>query len=135
MLLNCLRLTMTLITQKKQEQSQIGRTLAEDGDHRIIRRLIELVQEGPAINFCSFSQQVYFMLISILRAFILHSQQTKKLIMNDKLAHGSHNSATIVDCLLSKLEPANIEQVNDELEGAILSLFTQLVKEEQEFKK
>ena len=39
-LLNNLRLIMTLITQKKQETSQIGRTLAEEGEYRIIRRLI-----------------------------------------------------------------------------------------------
>jgi hypothetical protein len=39
-LLNNLRLIMTLITQKKQEMSQIGRTLAEEGEYRIIRRLI-----------------------------------------------------------------------------------------------
>lgn len=50
--------------------------------------------------------------------------------MNDKVSHSSHNEVSIVDCLLSKLEPANIEQINEELEGAILSLFTQLVKEE-----
>ena len=45
--------------------------------------------------------------------------------MNDKLYNGGdHHAQTILDCLLTKLEPQNIEEINEELEGAILSLIT-----------
>jgi len=55
-LLNNLRLIMTLITQKKSEFSHIGKTLAEDSDYKIIRRLIVLIKEGLGINFCILSK-------------------------------------------------------------------------------
>jgi len=69
-LLNTLRLIMTLIAQKQGDTSMIGRTLAEESDNKIIKRLIQLIKEGPNINYCFFTKQVNFMCVSLLRAFI-----------------------------------------------------------------
>ena len=69
-LVNCLRLIMTLIAQKAGETNQIGRTLAEENGNQLLKKLISLIKEGPNINYCHFSKQVYFMCISLLRAFI-----------------------------------------------------------------
>ena len=43
-LLNILKLIMTLITQKPSETSQIGRTLAEENENSIIRKIIKIVK-------------------------------------------------------------------------------------------
>jgi len=120
---------MTLITQKKSETSQIGRTIAEDSDYRIIKKIIRLCKEGLGINFCILKKQIYFMALSLLRAFILYSNQTKRLIMNDKVSSTRFNY-TIISHLNRMMDPANIENINHDIEGAILSLFTQIVKEE-----
>ena len=127
--MNNLRLIMTLITQKKSETSQIGRTIAEDSDYRIIKKIIRLCKEGLGINFCILKKQIYFMALSLLRAFILYSNQTKRLIMNDKVSSTRFNY-TIISHLNRMMDPANIENINHDIEGAILSLFTQIVKEE-----
>lgn len=43
-LMNALRLIMTLIASKKGETNMIGRQLAEDSDNKIIKRLIALIK-------------------------------------------------------------------------------------------
>jgi hypothetical protein len=74
-LVNMLKLVMSLIAKNRTETSQIGRTLAEEenieyGANAILKRLIRLVKRGPDIPYCSFSKSVSFMAISLLRAFI-----------------------------------------------------------------
>ena len=70
-LVNCLRLIMTLIAANKSgELNQLGRVFADNSNNLIIRRLIQLIKEGPAINFCQFSKQVTYMSITLLRSFI-----------------------------------------------------------------
>ena len=122
-LLNNLRLIMTLITQKKQETSQIGRMLSEEGKCRIIVRLIRLIKYGPEIFFCKFGKETYLMAISLLRAFMLYSPVTKRLIMtdrqisekNDPRMHKRYPNYVvqpIVECLISMLDPKKIDNVN-----------------------
>lgn len=67
---NTLKLIMTLITKKPGDTTQMGRDLAEKKDYDILKRLISLVNEGTSIKFTHFSNQVYFMAFSLLRAFI-----------------------------------------------------------------
>ena len=59
-----------MIISKGEEQSQIGRILAESDDFKLIKTLIKLTKEGPGIPYCKFPKQVKFMTISLLRAFI-----------------------------------------------------------------
>lgn len=49
--------------------------------------------------------------------------------MNDKLS-GTRYNYTIISHLNKMMHPSNIENINHDIEGAILSLFTQIVKEE-----
>jgi len=74
------------------------------------------------------------MAISLLRAFILYSQRTKQLIMNDKPSSTRHNY-NVVDYLLGQLDPDFVDTSNDDIEGAILSMFTQVIKDEHDYKK
>ena len=108
-LMNALRLIMTLIASKKGETNMIGRQLAEDSDNKIIKRLIALIKQGPDINYCQFSKQVLFMSISLLRAFIQHSVTTKALFMNDK--HDLKYTKPIKDVLLDYLHPPRSEKI------------------------
>ena len=121
-LMNALRLVMTLIASKKGETNMIGRQLAEDSDNKIIKRLIGLIKQGPEINYCHFSNQVLFMSISLLRAFIQHSTSTKSLFMNDK--HDLKYTKPIKDVLLDYMHPQKIWQITPNIEEAILSLMT-----------
>lgn len=59
--------------------------LSEEGNCRIIKRLIRLIKLGPEIFFCKFGKETYLMAISLLRAFMLYSPITKLLIMTDRL--------------------------------------------------
>ena len=73
--MNILKLIMTLIAKNKNETSLIGRVLADEenaelGSHALIKRLINLIKEGPGIPHCFFSKQVTFISISLLRAFL-----------------------------------------------------------------
>lgn len=68
--LNTLKLIMTLITKKQGESTQIGRDIAEKKDNFILKRLIKLINHGTNIKYTYFSNQVYFMTLSLLRAFI-----------------------------------------------------------------
>jgi hypothetical protein len=132
-LINCLRLIMTLIAQKAGETNQIGRTLAEENGNQLIKKLISLIKEGPNINYCHFTKQVYFMCISLLRAFIQHSVSTKQLIMNDR---GSGKYPTAVkQVIVELLHPRNLHLIDHNTENAILSLLTQIVRDEIEYKR
>ena len=96
-LLNSLRLIMTLIASSKVgEPNLIGRQLAEENDNQITKRLIKLIKEGPGINFCVFDKQVYFMAISLLRAFLQHSSNTKTLIMSDSSGESSRYPRSVI---------------------------------------
>jgi hypothetical protein len=64
------------------------------------------------------------MAVSLLRAFIQHSTATKALMMNDKETHGGEN---FLEAVINKLHPDNIGQIDRDIEGAILSLLTQVV--------
>lgn len=55
--------------------------MGEAHEYKLIKRIIQLIKEGPAINFCQFSKKVYFYATSLLRAFLGYCVQTKKLIM------------------------------------------------------
>jgi hypothetical protein len=105
-LMNALRLIMTLIASKKGETNMIGRQLADDSENKIIKRLIALIKQGPDINYCHFSNQVLFMSISLLRAFIQHSANTKILFMNDK--PDLKYTKPIKDVLLDYIHPDQI---------------------------
>ena len=59
-MLNCLRLIMTLINKKKGDTSQIGRTLGEEKDYAMIRRLIHLVKDETGINYTHYCKDVYY---------------------------------------------------------------------------
>ena len=134
-LVNMLKLVMNLIAKNRSEtSSQIGRTLAEEenieyGANAILKRLIKLVKRGPDIPHCSFSKAVTFMAVGLLRAFIQHSSATKALMMTDKATPGGEN---FLEAVINKLHPDNIGQIDQEIEGAILSLLTQVVSEEIE---
>ena len=135
-LVNMLKLVMTLIAKNRKESSTIGRTLAEDenmhyGANSILKRLIKLVKLGPDIPHCSFSRSVTFMAVGLLRAFIQHSSATKALMMTDEKGHGGEN---FLQAVINKLHPDNLGQIDPDIEGAILSLLTQVVSDEIEYK-
>lgn len=134
-LLNDLRLIMTLIASKVGEQNLIGRRLAEENDNQITKRLIKLIKEGPSINFCKFDKQVYFMAISLLRAFLQHSSDTKSLIMSDVKTEDRRYPRTVIQVMMDYLQPKNLDDINSDIESAILSLLTQVVRDEMEYKK
>jgi len=71
------------------------------------------------------------MAVGLLRAFIQHSSATKALMMTDKASHGGES---FLQAVINKLHPNNIGQIDQEIEGAILSLLTQVVTEEIEHK-
>jgi hypothetical protein len=73
--INILKLIMTLIAKNKNETSLIGRVLADEeygnmGQHALIKALIYLIKKGPNIPHCFFSKQVTFIAVSLLRAFL-----------------------------------------------------------------
>jgi len=128
-LLNNLRLIMTLITsQNVGEPNEIGKKLAEENDNKMTSQFIKLIKEGPGIFFCMFDKQVYFMAITLLRAFIQNSDKnsafnTKALIMKDKGVKDSRYPRSVVDVMMDWLKPANLDDINSEIENAIISLF------------
>jgi hypothetical protein len=110
-LLNTLKLVMTLITKKAGDTTQIGRDLADANDQKILHELIHLVNEETGIPYTHFSNQVYFMLFSLLRAFIQHSPNTRNLIMadkgkQDKEGKGSKGN-TIIATMMDMIHPKN----------------------------
>ena len=88
-LINTLRLTMSLITQTDSE-SNIASTITEANYYEMIRQLIKMIKFGPNIKHCYFSKQVTYMTISLLRSFIPFSSQVKPIIMNDRADQESH---------------------------------------------
>ena len=136
-LLNTLKLTLALITQKKQETSQLGKVIGEEGDFKIIKRLMVLVKEGSSINFCNFTNKVYFYAISLLRAFLGYCPNTKKLIMLDKDEKDKNPRypENICKTLLNMIKPINIGKIDSDVECAIISLLTEVIKEEPDNKR
>ena len=56
--------------------------------------------------------------------------------MSDKYdANFPNMKKTCIEKMNELMEWKNIKLINDEIEGAILSLFTQIIKEENEYKK
>jgi len=60
-LINILKLIMTLIAKNKNETSLIGRVLADEeyaemGHHALIKSLIQLIKKGPNIPHCFFTK-------------------------------------------------------------------------------
>ena len=75
------------------------------------------------------------MAISLLRAFMLYSPITKLLIMTDRLIaekndirmhehYPGYTIQPIIECLITMLDPKKIDNINQEIEGAIFSMFT-----------
>lgn len=127
---NCLKLIINLIAKKQGDTNQIGRTLAEEKGNALLRKLINLVKEDTGIRFCHFPKQVYYQAIQLLRAFIQHSSATKQLIMNDR-----STKKNIIEKIIWMINPDNIYLIDSDIENAILSLLTQVVKEEIENKR
>lgn len=139
-LMNILKLIMTLIAKNKNETSLIGRVLAEEenveyGKNALIKRLILLIKYGPNIPHCFFSKQVTFISISLLRAFLQHSSAVKTLIMSDKIPHIKktevdhihkifvpYNEDCFIMVLIHKLFSKNVGLIDAEIENAIYSM-------------
>lgn len=81
-LLNGLRLLMTIVAPNVSDSAQIGKVIAEQGEQEVIIQLIKIVKEGPSISFTQFNHEITLISINLLRAFIQHSNQTKKKIMS-----------------------------------------------------
>ena len=97
--------------------------------------MIKLIKEGPGISFCTFDKQVYFMAICLLRAFLQHSSSTKTLIMSDPSGESPRYPRSVVTVMMDWLKPKNLDEINPEIENAILSLLTQVVRDEMDYKK
>mmetsp|Transcript_41226 Transcript_41226/g.30305 ORF Transcript_41226/g.30305 Transcript_41226/m.30305 type:complete len:88 (+) Transcript_41226:1116-1379(+) len=69
---------------------------------------------------------ITFFAIQILRALIQYSITTKSMVVEDEAA---------IDAIASLIKVENLATVNDELENAIYSFFTQLVREESDYKR
>ena len=75
------------------------------------------------------------MSISLLRSLISFSGQVKPMIMNDKADPSSMTCVYSVRVrLLKLLEPKNIHEMNEEMENAVLSILTQIVRDEPDYK-
>ena len=85
----------------------------------MISRLIKLIKLGPNIRFCHFTDQVIFMSISLLRAFIEYGPSTKSQLMNDK---PKDDIKSILNLLLDYLRPEKVQFVRSDIEDSILSL-------------
>ena len=148
---NVLKLMMTLIAKNRNETNQIGRTLAEEeysgfGPSAVIKRLLLLVKKGPNISHCKFSKMTTFLAISLLRALIQHSSHVKPLIVSDKEVKESFGKdapkkdARVVDpsfltVITSMIGPNYVAEIDQDIENAILSLLIQIVREEIDNKK
>lgn len=137
-LLNTLRLVMTLIATSDGDTAKIGTFIAEENDNEILKRLILLIKQGPDINFCDFTPQVLFYAVTLLRAFISHTpEKVKDLIMNERPDDDKKNwlkyPYSVMNHLLDLMKPENIHQIKarQDIEDSILSLFTQLVRDER----
>ena len=89
-MLNNLRLLMTLVNPKGESSSELAKEIGGQDDCAIIYRLIRIVKEGPDISYCSFNNQVKMMLFSLLRVFCQLHTKTKDIIMSDKQKKDSH---------------------------------------------
>ena len=75
------------------------------------------------------------MCVSLLRAFIPFSTNVKPLIMNDKADPKSVICTDSVKMrILNLLKPENIHEMSEEMENAILSILTQIVRDEPDYK-
>ena len=79
--------------------------------------------------------------MTLLRAFISHTpDKVRELMMtereDDEKKRYPKYPYTIMDHLLNLIKPENIHQIKakQDIEDAILSLFTQLVRDEKEYK-
>ena len=161
--LNNLRLIMTLIKKPRSGDATIGKKLADEkGKHGedliLVQRLIKLVKYGPQttsfhypIPFCRFPNQINYLAINIIRAFIQYNGKTKSIIMHDKAntvndlnkdrqKDPSLNVKRIDDpkfltLILSMIYPDNLKRIDHETQNAILSLLYQLCRDEQTHNK
>lgn len=131
--INILRLIMNLITQTDSE-SNLGRLITEANDYEIVLQLIKMIKFGPNIKHCFFSKQVIYMTISLLRSFIPFSTNVKPIIMNDKGQKSEICDISVKLRILNFLKPENIHEINEEMENAILSVLTQIARDEPDYK-
>ena len=94
-----------------------------------------MIKEGLGINFCILNKQIYFMTISLLRAFILFVPYTKQLIMNDKAVAKSRYNKSVMKIMVEMMEVSIIDGVDEQIEGAIISLFALVMKDVEEYKR
>ena len=100
-----------------------------------MKRLIQLIIEETGIPYTHFGNQVNFMAISLLRAFIQHSSSTKTVIMQDSSGTKGPGKKTVTKSMIQRINPDNLHKINKDIENAILSLLTQIVKEETDYKR
>ena len=73
-----------------------------------------------------FSHRITFFAIQILRAFIQFSINTKILFVECEEA---------MNAVMDLIKPSNLGNLNEQLEEAVYSFLTQLVREEQDYKR
>jgi hypothetical protein len=84
-LLNGLRLLMTIVAPTVTEAATNGKWIAEensDSSENVIKQLIKILKEGPSISFTSFNNEITLLVLNLLRAFISHSNSTKRKLMD-----------------------------------------------------
>ena len=105
-----------------------------------------LVKKGPDIQFCDFSKTIQLLSIRLLRAFISFSSFTQALIMCDCFDETNKQKSSdeqldqmddpsFLTVIISKLKPECIGQIDHEIENAILSILTQVVRNDDSNRK
>lgn len=134
-MLNNLRLLMTLVNPKGEDAMQVSKDIGGQDDCALLLRLIRIVKEGPNITYCSFNNQVKLMLFSLLRVFCQHFSKTKDLIMSDKPKKDSPYDKPVYEVMTQMLAPHRLNEIDKDIEAAILSLLTQIIKENGDYKR
>lgn len=101
-----------------------------------------MLKQGPGIYYTDYNVQIKFMIIQLLRIFVTHAQNSGKLkiaILSDKNRDEGLGvirfNRNVLGTLLDMVKPLNLNKINEDIEAAIYSLFSELCKESEQHKE
>ena len=137
-ILNTMRLIMTLIKKNTGDEAARGKYMVDFNDFSLIYRIKNLIMFGTQINGTNFSKNTIFMALSLLRAFIGHSKKDVIGILMENAFSGNalkpaHHGGLIKE-LVELINPRTIHMINKDIECAVLAILNLICKEEVDLK-
>ncbi|CDW74435.1 arm repeat protein [Stylonychia lemnae] len=120
-LLNILKLLQALINKSET----IGKQISEENNNECVHSLLRILQ-GPDIPMTKFSLKITFLALQILRALIQYSLNAKSLFIDN---------AGAIEAVIKLIRIDQILTINEVMEMSIYSFLTQMVREENDYKR